>query len=78
MSVLLSIFLLSGCGNLGTGSYNSGRSDAEKLGLQKGKDKYYAYAACVTIADNLYAGQASPNVEEYVRGCMSYVMEPEN
>jgi hypothetical protein len=79
--VTLSIFILTGCGMNGSVS-NSGKSAAFKLGYsqaaelksKKQDNKFSAYAFCTTIAQNIFATDSQQEFDEYVAGCMDYVI----
>jgi len=73
--------LLSGCGLLGSSS-NTGQSEAfelgylqaSELGFEKMDSENSAYAFCTTIAQNLFLASSEPELEDYIYGCMSFVM----
>jgi hypothetical protein len=73
--------LLTGCGMNGSPA-NSGQSEAFKLGYsqaaelnsEKQDDEFAAYAYCTTIAQNIFAANSQQEFDEYVAGCMDYVM----
>jgi len=73
--------LLSGCGLLG-GSTTTGQSEAFKLGysqatelgFEKMDNEYSAYAFCTTMAQNIFSTNSQQEFDEYVAGCMGYVL----
>jgi len=74
----LSTLTLTGCGM----PTNSGQSDAFKLGYsqaaelssEKQDDEFAAYAYCTTIAQNIFTTDSQQEFDEYVAGCMDYVL----
>ena len=78
---LVACLLLSGCGQMGP-SKDSGQSEAFKLGYsqaaelksKKNNDKFFAYGYCTSLAQNIFATDSQQEFDEYVAGCMDYVM----
>jgi predicted RNA-binding Zn-ribbon protein involved in translation (DUF1610 family) len=72
----------TGGGNSWTPNSNSGQSEAFKLGYSQAAElgakkldnKGYAYAYCTTIAENIFITDSQQEFDEYVAGCMDYII----
>jgi hypothetical protein len=40
----------------------------------RANDEFASYAYCTTIAQNIFAANSQQEFDEYVAGCMDYVM----
>jgi hypothetical protein len=73
--------LITGCGLLGSSTDNGqseafrlGYSQASELGFEKIDNEFSAYAFCTTIAQNIYSAGSELELEDYILGCMDYVL----
>lgn len=55
-------------------AFQLGYSQVAELGAEKRKDKFFAYAYCTTMAQNIFTTDSQQEFDEYVAGCMDYVM----
>jgi hypothetical protein len=80
VSVIVCLWL-AGCGQVGSLS-NNGQSDAYNLGYSQALDldfermdsEYAAYAFCTTIAQNLFSTSSEHELNDYINGCMEFVL----
>ena len=79
---VVAFMLLSGCGLLGSSSntgqseaFKLGYSQASELGFEKMDNEYSAYAFCTTMGQNLISFDSQQDFDEYVAGCMFYVLQ---
>lgn len=79
-SAIAACFALSGCGinnfsQFGQSeAFRLGYSHAAELNSPKNNDEVYAYSFCFTIAQNMFQTTSQKEFDDYVAGCMDYVM----